>query len=352
MVDDDGVLWVPDLATGQIVTVDGRTVAGTARSQPATRCGLGGRRLVVAINPTAPPSPSGGRRQQRQAGARRRGPGLGPVVGDVGYPACDTNLVNARPADGRSIRIELTTPDDRLGTPAIAGRSLSVRLHAGTLLMVDLATKQVVDTLRVTGRARTFELVVEDGRLFVKTFEQRAASTVNAADALMPVAKYDPTVPATAAARRRATCTAASDRTSATTTDRQFAERLVDHRHHDDRARPPRSPSRDRAHAAAGPTTTSTLAPVVIVPPSTTKAPEPSPVTIPATEGGNGDEGKGRGDRLGAAARTPATAGGAPLLGPRSPRRARCPPRFRTAPPRLVAVLATVRCRSAGAPET
>jgi hypothetical protein len=200
VVDDDGVLWVSDRASGGVIAVDGRSVTG---NRPVARPGEEVRLsvvngVVVAINPsTATVTQVAGDRvgetHQIQVAAGAAAPAV--VAGTSVLPVVSgNNLVTLDLRNGRTIRVELAATGHRLGTPAIAANRVYVPdFTAGTLLVVDLATNAVVDTLTVTGRAGVFELVVESGRVFVNDPETERAWAINSAGQLVEIAKYDPT---------------------------------------------------------------------------------------------------------------------------------------------------------------
>jgi hypothetical protein len=289
VVDADGVLWVPDHARGAVVAVEGRSVRSTqqvAKPGAPVRLSVVGA-VVVAINPSAATVTEvggGGRPGESHAvDVDSSGPVVVPPVvqsGTVLPVLSGSSVTTVDLRNGRSIRITLPAAGHQLGTPVVAGNRVYVPdFTAGTLLVVDLATSKVVDTVRVVGAAGRFELVVDDGRLFVNDPASEQAWAMDRRGVLVPVVKYDPSRPGGGGGNNPVV--PEQPPRDARPDDAADAPDEADEPDAGNDTPPPSPPSRPDERGGAPPTTVVTPPVVVVAPQTPPKAPPAEPPVTP-----------------------------------------------------------------------
>jgi hypothetical protein len=207
VVDGEGVLWVPDRASGAVVSVDGATVDGT---RVVAEPGVDLRLAVVGTAVTAidrssstvtvVQGPAQGERRTLPSPANSTLDAPDHVEDGSILPIVSNGatLVTVDVASGTTSQVTLPATGHRLGTARISqGRVYVPDFTDGAFIVVDVATGRVVDTIVVTGRAGDFEVVIDGGTVYVNDPRSEDAWSIDSSGNVLPVDKYDPAAPGT-----------------------------------------------------------------------------------------------------------------------------------------------------------
>jgi hypothetical protein len=204
-VDARGTVWVPELATGNLIPVTGSTVGDpVVVGSPGDALALtvaGGAPVVTdASNATMTVLPTGG-------GSRA-----------VNLPAGSADLVAPAATDGvlvpvlspsshRLVVVDTTSAqttavalagftDDLLGPPQVlAGRVYLPDNSTGRLIVYDAATGALLNQITVSGRAGRLDMFVHDGLLWANDASGTAAVSIDRTGTAHPISKYSPDLP-------------------------------------------------------------------------------------------------------------------------------------------------------------
>jgi Fibronectin type III domain len=210
VVDDNGVLWVPSKATGQVigvsngqVTVKQSVAAAGENVQLSVVNGsvvalnsASGKVVIVAgegkgAAHTMPVAPGVGVAAPDRVAAGR----LLPVLSD------DHGLAMVDVGTGKVSTADLGRRDSDLGTPVLAGKRVYIPdFTKGVLLVFDVATNKLLDTISVTGQPGRFEVVENAGRVYISDPKSENAWTVDSRGKITKAEKYDPNSPGGASA--------------------------------------------------------------------------------------------------------------------------------------------------------
>jgi hypothetical protein len=204
-VDARGTVWVPELATGNLIPVTGSTVGDPVPvGSPGDALALtvaGGAPVVTdATSATMTVLPSGG---------GTRAVNLPAGSADLVAPAAtDGALVPVlSPGSHRLVVVDTTSAqttavalagltDDLLGPPQVlAGRVYLPDNSTGRLIVYDAATGALLNQITVSGRAGRLDVFVHDGLLWANDASGTAAVSIDRTGTAHPIAKYSPDVP-------------------------------------------------------------------------------------------------------------------------------------------------------------
>jgi hypothetical protein len=239
VADPSGTLWVPVWSRGTVDTVDveGSLTHTYQVATPGTHVQLSVvNGDVLSFDPSSASvheltGPSVGSDQQVSINA---GPGLeipaavtGSGVLPVVSPTQD-ELATVSVSGGQRIQVDLGHPGDNLGSPEVNDGQVYVPDYTtGQLLVVDVATGGMEPAVTITGQPGYFDVVVNDGELFVNQASSPNAWIVTAGNQVIPMGKYDPngsggapvtTPPTTVPPKTPPTTTATPPTTSPSTT--------------------------------------------------------------------------------------------------------------------------------------
>jgi Fibronectin type III domain len=203
VVDNSGVLWVTDADTGKAISVNRDKVSSTTTiaspGVPIVVSVVGAK--VVAINRTAATVTviSGG----PSAKPVQLTPGKGVQAPDSVLDGSvlpildDDNQLNLVDIDGgRSVGVSLPKNGDKLGSPRTANGKVYVPNYTkGTLIVIDIKTGAVINTIEITKSGITFELLVDKSTVYVNDPSGSKAWAITAEGTLIPATKYDPANP-------------------------------------------------------------------------------------------------------------------------------------------------------------
>lgn len=198
VVGPDGVVWVPNLDTGEVIAVDGDT---RVAAEPVTTGDTSGLRLavvhedVVAIDAAAGTitTLTGSRRGTQQ-----------PLVidGDFSLPdavgsgstlpilAPGGTLIAVDVQSGDRIDVDLSAAGHDLGTPQAAGGRIYIPDQtAGVLLVVDPSTGEI-ETIALSGEPGQLEVLVKGDRVYVNEPGGTQAWTIGADGTAIADDKY------------------------------------------------------------------------------------------------------------------------------------------------------------------
>lgn len=206
VVDDKGVLWVSDLATGKVLAIDGAILAPAAPkvADPGddVRLSVVGDDVVavntktatatVVSDPKAPtakvPTPEAGTALDVPEAVE-----AGQVLPIVTGPRTLT-LLHVR--GGESRKVELPVTGHRLGTPRVSGSRVYLPDYTnGSVIVIDIDAARVVDTVKVTGKPGPFEVLVDGSTVYVNDPTSEHAWTITPDGKAVAADKYDPNSP-------------------------------------------------------------------------------------------------------------------------------------------------------------
>ncbi len=205
VVDDTGVLWVPNKATGEVIAISGGTVAS---KQPVGAIGEGVQLSVINGSVVALNTVSG--KVTVIAGEGKGATHSVPVTAGVGVAAPDRvatgrvlpvlgddhGLAMIDVGTGKVSTADLGRRGSDLGTPVLAGKRVYIPdFTKGVLLVFDMATNTLLDTISVTGRPGRFEVVENAGRVYINDPNSENAWTVDNKGKVTKSEKYDPNSP-------------------------------------------------------------------------------------------------------------------------------------------------------------
>ena len=206
VVDDKGVLWVSDLATGKVIAIDGATVAPTSPkvADPGddVRLSVVGDDVVAVNTKTAtatvvsdPKAPTA-KVPTAAAGTALDVPEAveaGQVLPIVTGPRTLT-LLHVRRGESRAVELPVT--GHRLGTPRVSGSRVYLPDYTdGSVIVIDIDTARVVDTVTVTGKPGPFEVLVDGSTVYVNDPTSEHAWTITPDGKAVAADKYDPNSP-------------------------------------------------------------------------------------------------------------------------------------------------------------
>jgi hypothetical protein len=210
VADDDGSLWVAS-STGEV------SVVAQGRVKSTERVKSGGADLQLAIVDGTVLAVDAGTDSATVtvlSGDERGRTHTVPLApGDVHAPervidalvlpvlSGDAVLAILDVGSGEVRRTDIGIDDHDLGEPAATANRVYVPDYTnGQLLVIDLTTGKVLDTVRVTGRQGEFEVVVEGGRVYINDPNSERAWTIDSAGNVTETKKYDPNAPGGGAA--------------------------------------------------------------------------------------------------------------------------------------------------------
>jgi hypothetical protein len=204
VADPTGTLWVPVWSRGTVDTVDVEGVLTHTYqvATPGTHVQLSvvdGD--VLSFDPSSASvheltGPSMGSDQQVSINASPgleipaavTGSGILPVVS----PTQD-ELATVSVSGGQRIQVDLGHAGDNLGSPEVNDGQVYVPDYTtGQLLVVDVASGGMEPPVTITGQPGYFDVVVNDGELFVNQASSPNAWIVTAGNQVIPMGKYDP----------------------------------------------------------------------------------------------------------------------------------------------------------------
>jgi Fibronectin type III domain len=203
VVDSSGVLWVTDTDTGKAISVNRDKVSSSTTiaspGVPILVSVVGAK--IVAINQTAATVTviSGG----TSAKPVSLPPGKGlqapeSVLDGAVLPILDdSSRLNLVDLDGgKIVGVNLSTNGDELGSPRAANGKVYVPNYTrGTLIVIDIKTGAVINTIEVTKKNGKFELLVDKSTVYVNDPSGSKAWAITADGTLIPATKYDPANP-------------------------------------------------------------------------------------------------------------------------------------------------------------
>ena len=205
VVDPSGVLWVTDLGTGKVVSIDGQKVTPSPKvAEPGVdvRLSVVGAD-VVAVNPAtatatvvSDPSAPAPQTVPAETGAPFDVPEAvdGGSVLPIVTGSHTLTLLHVRKGERRTV--ELPVSGHKLGTPRVSGQRVYLPDYTdGSVIVIDIERAAVVKTVTVTGRPGPFEVLVDGSTVYVNDPRSEHAWTIAADGTAVPADKYDPDSP-------------------------------------------------------------------------------------------------------------------------------------------------------------
>jgi Fibronectin type III domain len=203
VVDNNGVLWVTDTDTGKAISVNRDKVSSTTTiaspGVPILVSVVGAK--VVAINQTAATVTVISGDTSARPVPLTPGKGLQApesVLDGVVLPILDdTNQLDLVDIDGgKTVGVNLSINGDELGSPRTANGKVYVPNYTkGALIVIDIKTGVVINTIEVTKKSGKFELLVDKSTVYVNDPSGSKAWAITAEGTLIPATKYDPANP-------------------------------------------------------------------------------------------------------------------------------------------------------------
>jgi hypothetical protein len=203
-VDQHGTVWVPELATGNVVPVTGSAPGvpvpvGAPGDALALTVARGAPVVTDATNATMTVLLAGGRQAVN----------LPAGSADLVAPAAtDGVLVPVlSPATHRLVIVDTSTAqttavaltgftDDRLGPPQVLGGRVYLPDNStGRLIVYDASTGALLNQITVSGKPGRLELFLHDGLLWANDASGTAAVSIDSTGTARQISKYSPDLP-------------------------------------------------------------------------------------------------------------------------------------------------------------